>query len=204
MQPHILFLPGAGGSPTFWRPVGDLLSATWRKTYLAWPGLGEQPHDPAVRGLDDLVALAERQIDGPVVVAAQSMGGIVAVRLALEHPDVVRGLVLTVTSGGIDLSRHAPADWRADYRRTYPRAVEWIQTAKADHTADLARIHIPTLLIWGDTDPISPVSVGQELARRLPMAHLHIVPGGTHDLAQDAADEVAGLVTRHVTKLQWD
>lgn len=80
--PHILFLPGAGGSPAFWRPLGDLLPAAWRKTYLGWPGLGVQPHDPAVQGIDDLVALAARQIDRPCVVAAQSMGGIVAVRLA--------------------------------------------------------------------------------------------------------------------------
>jgi pimeloyl-ACP methyl ester carboxylesterase len=203
MIPHILFLPGAGGNPQFWRPLGDLLPHAWRKTYLGWPGLGTQPHDPTVNGLDDLVALAERCIDGPCVVAAQSMGGIVAVRLALAHPDQVRGLVLTVTSGGIDLARHEPSDWRGDYAKSFPNAAPWIMTAKADHRSELHRISAPILLIWGDADPISPVSVGEELARLLPKSRLHIVAGGTHDLAQERASEIVPMVRDHVVRV-WN
>ena len=200
MPPHVLFLPGAGGSPEFWRPLGDLLPAVWRTTYLGWPGLGAQPHDPAINGLDDLVALAERQIDGPCIVAAQSMGGIIAVRLALRHPEKVRGLVLTVTSSGIDLSRHAPSDWRGDYARAYPDAATWIMTAKADHASELHRILAPTLLIWSDTDPISPMSVGEELRDRLPNARLHVVAGGTHDLVRERAAEIAPLFREHIER----
>jgi pimeloyl-ACP methyl ester carboxylesterase len=198
VPPHILFLPGAGGSPAFWRPLGDLLPTAWRKTYLGWPGLGVQPHDPAVQSLDDLVALAERSIDGPCVVAAQSMGGIVAVRLALKHPDRVRGLVLTVTSGGIEMKKHAPSDWRTDYALTFPKAAPWIMTTRANHSIELHRIVAPALLIWGDADPISPVSVGEELQHLLPNAQLHVVAGGTHDLVQERAAEIAPLVQDHV------
>jgi pimeloyl-ACP methyl ester carboxylesterase len=197
---HLLFLPGAGGSPMFWRPLGDLLPADWRKTYLGWPGLGAQPHDPNVEGLDDLVDLAEREIDGPVIIAAQSMGGIIAVRLALRHPDKVRGLVLTVTSGGIDPGKHGASDWRGDYRKSFPEAAPWIMTAHADQGTELHRITAPALLIWGDADPISPVSVGEDLARLLPNARLHVVTGGTHDLAQERAAEVAPLIREHVER----
>lgn len=201
MPPHILFLPGAGGSPAFWRPLGDLLPAAWRKTYLGWPGLGNQPHDPAVQGFDDLVALAARQIDRHCVVAAQSMGGIVAVRLALANPEKVRGLVLTVTSGDIDMAKHAPSDWRGDYISNFPDAARWIMFARADHGAEIPNIKVPTLLIWGDADPISPVSVGEELSRLLPNARLHIVRGGTHDLVQENAAEIAPLFQAHVVTL---
>ncbi len=200
--PHILFLPGAGGSPEFWRPVGDRLPVDWRKTYLGWPGLGAQPHDPDVQGLDDLVALAARHIDEPCIVAAQSMGGIVAVRLALAHPDKICGLVLTVTSGGIDLTKHQPSDWRRDYARNFPNAAPWIMSARADHSADLHRITAPTLLIWGDADKISPVSVGEELSRLLPSSKLHVVAGGTHDLVQERAAEIAPMVQAHVVSLK--
>ena len=62
----ILFLPGAGASPDFWKPVGALLPADWSKEYFGWPGLGDQPHDPAVKGIDDLVRMVAAKMDGPV------------------------------------------------------------------------------------------------------------------------------------------
>ena len=54
---RILFLPGSGASPDFWKPVGSRLPADRPKEYFGWPGLGRQPHDPAVKGLDDLIAM---------------------------------------------------------------------------------------------------------------------------------------------------
>lgn len=126
------------------------------------------------------------------------MGGIVAIRLALEHPDLVKGLVLSVTSGGVDLTLHGAAEWRADYAAAYPLAAQWIYTFKADHAADLHRIRVPVLLLWGDADRICPVSVGETLARLLPDARLHIVKGGTHDIVVDRAAEIAPLVRTHV------
>jgi pimeloyl-ACP methyl ester carboxylesterase len=41
-------------------------------------------------------------IDEPTALIAQSMGGVIAARAALERPDMVTRLVLSVTSGGID------------------------------------------------------------------------------------------------------
>ena len=75
----LLFLPGAGGSSGFWKPAGDRLPAAWSKHYFGWPGLGDQPHDPAIKGIDDLVQLVTARIDGPVGLVAQSKGGVIAV-----------------------------------------------------------------------------------------------------------------------------
>src|SRR3954469_557471 len=108
----VAFLPGAGGDPAFWRPVGDRLPADWDKLYFDWPGAGDQPHDPAVRGFDDLVARVASRLDGPAAVVAQSMGGVVAVRLALAHPEKVSRLVLAATSGGVDVAGLGASDWR--------------------------------------------------------------------------------------------
>ena len=101
---NILFLPGAAGAPEFWHGVGERLPAAWNKTYLAWPGLGNQAHRRDVNGLADLVALAESAMNGPTVLVAQSMGGVVAIRLALRHPERITRLVLTATSGGLDMA----------------------------------------------------------------------------------------------------
>ena len=194
----ILFLPGAGGAPEFWQPVATLLPPSTRCELIGWPGLGAQPHDPAVRGLDDLVRMVRARMTGPVDLVAQSMGGVVAARLALEVPDKVRRLVLAVTSGGVDMAGMGAADWRADYRRGNPGAAAWITEDRASPALPVERIAAPTLLLWGDDDPISPLAVGRHLQARLPAATLHVVAGGRHDLARTHAAEVATLIARHL------
>jgi pimeloyl-ACP methyl ester carboxylesterase len=194
----IFFLPGAGASPEFWKPVATRLPAAWIKTYFGWPGLGNQPHDPAIKGLDDLVAMVVSRLTTPVDLVAQSMGGVIAARIALTHPQLVRRLVLTATSGGVDMAAFGAGDWRADYRRSFPKAVAWITAPSAAQALPVERIVVPTLLLWGDADPISPVAVGEHLAERLPNARLHVLTGGDHDLAKTRADEVAPLIERHL------
>jgi len=198
-RPRILFLPGAGGSPHFWKPVAEALPTPWPKEHFGWPGMGAQPHDPAIRGLDDLKRLVTARMDGPVDLVAQSMGGVIAARIALEHPELVRRLVLCVTSGGVDMAGLGASDWRADYRRSFPKAASWITDGRATPPLPVEKITAPTLLIWGDKDPISPVAVGRHLAERLPNAHLEIVPGGDHDVASTHADLVARLIAKHLS-----
>ena len=198
MSPRVLFLPGAGGAAAFWHAVGARLPAAWEKVYLSWPGLGDEPADPRVRGFDDLVALVEAELTEPCDVVAQSMGGIVAVRVALRHPDKVRRLVLVATSGGVDVARFGAADWREEYRREFPRASAWVTAERPDHTSEIGHIGAPTLLVWGDSDPISPVAVGEHLASLLPNATLRVIRGGTHGMAAEHPDDVAPLIAAHL------
>jgi pimeloyl-ACP methyl ester carboxylesterase len=89
-------------------------------------------------------------------------------------------------------------DWRAAYRQSYPRAAGWITEPQPDLSSTIARIEAPTLLLWGDRDPISPLSVGEHLRALLPNARLHVVHGGAHDLAVTHADEVAAQIAAHL------
>ncbi len=199
MNRHLFFLPGVGADPDFWRPLGKQLPADWCKTYFAWPGLGDQPADPAINSYDDLIGLVEARLpEHPVDVLAQSMGGAMALSLALRHPKRIRKLVLAVTTGGMDMTAFGAEDWRLDYRREYPEAAEWTMAEKPDISNRISEINHPTLLIWGDADPLSPVSTGQYLAARLPNAELHIVTDGQHDLIHSRASELAGLIERHL------
>ncbi|MGH8430515.1 MAG: alpha/beta fold hydrolase, partial [Solimonas sp.] len=163
------------------------------------PGLGNEPHDPAIKGMDDLVRLVAARMDGPVDLVAQSMGGVIAARLALERPQSVRRLVLVVTSGGVNMAGMGASDWRTDYRQSFPHAAEWITEARSSPDLPVEKIAAPALLIWGDADAISPVAVGRHLLVRLPDARLHVVPGGDHDLAQTHAKLVASLIEQHLT-----
>ena len=198
MTRRVVFLPGAGGAPEFWRPVGALLPDSWEKEFLAWPGLGSQPASPDVRGFDDLVRLGRNRLTKPSAVVAQSMGGVVALRLALACPDLVERLVLVATSGGLDVAALGAASRQDDYAREFPDAAPWIRDPVPDLTAELAAIAAPTLLLWGDADTVSPVAIGEQLRELIPRASLAVLPGAGHDLAVTRADEAAALVLEHL------
>jgi pimeloyl-ACP methyl ester carboxylesterase len=195
----LLCLPGAAGRAAFWRPVADRLADLGPATLIGYPGFGGLPPDPALRSLDELLAwLLDRLPPGRCHVLAQSMGGVLAVRLALEHPERVARLVLAATSGGVDLARLGAADWRRDYRAELPDVPPWFVDDRSDLSGRLGEIRAPTLLLWSDADPISPPSVARYLADRLPEARIALVPGGTHAFASERADEVASLVRSHL------
>ena len=43
---------------------------------------------------------------------------------------------------------------------------------------DLRRLTVPTLLVWGDHDPVGAVEVAQATARLIPDAQLELLPAG--------------------------
>lgn len=127
------------------------------------------------------------------------MGGVVAVGLALRWPEKVRRLVLVATSGGIDVLGFGAAEWRGDYRTEFPGAATWVSEERPDYTESIASVSAPTLLIWGDCDPISPVMVGERLNAMLPNSMLRVLAGGTHMLALEQPDAVASLIVDHLS-----
>jgi pimeloyl-ACP methyl ester carboxylesterase len=155
-----------------------------------------------VRGIDDLVERVLVEVTGPVVLFAQSMGGIIALRAALSAPEFVRGLVLSVTSGGIDVRSLGAVDWRPEFAQQNPAVPRWFLDAHDDLSAQLPQVGAPALLLWGDADDISPVAVGRRLAELLPRSELVIVPGGTHDLVVERASELVPHIERHLARLR--
>src|SRR5690606_1228480 len=82
-------------------------------------------------------------------------------------------------------------DWQATYHQNYPSAARWLSDVTVDLSAKLPGMGAPTLLLWGESDPISPVAVGERLRDLLPHARLHVLKGGDHDLVHARAGERA-------------
>jgi pimeloyl-ACP methyl ester carboxylesterase len=199
MTRKLLFLPGAGADPDFWKPLGDLLPDTWEKIYFGWPGLGNQKHDPAIKCLDDLVTLVERALsDAPADLLAQSMGGSVAVRLLLKHPEKIRRVVFTASGAGLNIADFGGADWRTEYQIKYPDASLWFVNENRDFSHELPKIFQPVLIFCGDADDICPLAVGERLLELYPHAKLEIVHGGDHTFAHDRPEEIAEAIRRHL------
>ncbi|MGV0887085.1 alpha/beta hydrolase [Acinetobacter venetianus] len=198
---HLVFLPGASGNTEFWNPLTAQLPKSYTKQVIAYPGFHGVAAHPDINSFDDLTDYVVAQIQQPSILIAQSMGGIFAIAATLQKTDLVKGLVLMATSGGINLDPFQVQDWRQAYQQEYLQYPDWFITAKVDYEAQLAHIQQQVLLLWGDQDLISPVPVGQYLNRILKNSTLYIVKNGDHQLAEKYANEVSLQIKHYLEEL---
>lgn len=198
---NLIFLPGASGSTTFWQPLIEKLPQQYHTKIIGYPGFGDTPESVEVKNFKDLTNYVLNQINDDSVIIAQSMGGIFAVAAALQKPQLVKGLVLIATSGGIDLERFNVRDWREAYRQAFLKYPDWFVTTNINYEEFLSDISVETLLIWGDNDPVSPVQVGQYLNQKFENSTLYVVKNGDHQLAEKHADEVSVQIETYLEKL---
>lgn len=199
---QFVFLPGASGELTFWQPVLQQLISSLnlnehQAKIVAYPEFGGQPTHPDIQSFEDLQDHVLDQINQPSIIIAQSMGGIFAVQAALQKPQYIQALVLVATSGGIDLSPFQVKDWREDYQQTFS-VPDWFVKYHVSLDEQLNQIQCPVLLIWGDDDPISPLTVGQYLQQKMVCAEFEVIVGGQHDLAYRHAPIVAQLISQFI------
>jgi 2-succinyl-6-hydroxy-2,4-cyclohexadiene-1-carboxylate synthase len=99
--PRIVLLHGFTQTGAAWRPVAEQLPTSWDVQAPDLPG-----HGTAGDLRLDLTASADRLAgligEQPAIVVGYSMGGRTALRLALDHPTAVAGLVLIGATAGID------------------------------------------------------------------------------------------------------
>jgi pimeloyl-ACP methyl ester carboxylesterase len=62
---------------------------------------------------------------------------------------------------------------------------------------ELRQLTVPTLMVWGDHDPVGAVKVAQVTARLIPTAQLEVLPAG-HVPFLGHPDHVAELLTQFV------
>jgi 3-oxoadipate enol-lactonase len=98
----VLMLHGIGGAATSFAPQLAHLGGCFRA--MAWdaPGYGASPDPDGPPGIAGYAATAARILEthGPGHVVGSSWGGVIACRLAAEHPALVRSLTLADSSRG--------------------------------------------------------------------------------------------------------
>jgi len=96
--PQFILVHGLGSSLDFWNVVGPGLARRTRTIAFDVPGFGESDSPDGAYTLTAVTARAQAFLDGhkvrDAIIVGHSLGGIVALGIAAERPDIIRRLVL--------------------------------------------------------------------------------------------------------------
>lgn len=155
---------------------------------------------------DDVAALLKHLKIGQADLFGYSMGGNVALGVAIRHPDLIRKVVLTGSSAGkmedafepasFEQFKSLPADFapqmlKSHYDSVAPDASQWPKLVakikqmglnyKGFTHQEMQSVKAPVLIALGDRDGTRPEHA-VEMFRQLPNSQLAIFPGADHFL----------------------
>ncbi|HEX6701776.1 MAG TPA: alpha/beta fold hydrolase [Gaiellaceae bacterium] len=188
--PSLLLVHGLGGAASNWVELVPLLAPRFRLLVPDLPGHGGSSPLPAAPTLnpfaDAVAAMAEREGMLPAAVVGHSLGGVVALRLALRRPHAVRALVLAAAAGISSASR---------FRETAVTLLVLARPARlvAPHRRLIARVPIlryPVLGYWEVSDPPALSARAVEGFLAGPALHTDVADAGRALVADDPRPEL--------------
>ena len=223
----LLLLHGLFGALSNWDGVINTFSDRYRVIIPLLP-IYEMPIRQA--SLEGLLAYIEKFVAQKslqdLTLLGNSLGGHLAILYTFSHPDLVRRLVLTGSSGlfengmGGSFPKRGSYDYVAervaytfydpkvaskelidevfDITTSIPKCMSIVGIAKSAQrnnvAKDLHRIQIPTLLVWGLNDTITPAEVGHEFNRLIVDSELHFIDKCCHAPMMEHPDQFNELL----------
>lgn len=234
-RPVTLIVHGAGGTHLDW-PAEIRRLPEANAVIVDLPGHGRSP-GPGRASVSayaaDMVAVLDALKLPHAIIAGHSMGGAIALTMALYYPQRVQGLVLIGTGAKLgvhpdilngfmtELSRTATLISTLFYgsqgtdsmrRRTYQRLMEFAPiTLTNDYAAcnafdvrdRLGEIHVPTLIVGGSEDQMTPFKFSEYLRDHIPGAKLVRVEGGGHMMMLEQPAVVAEAIRAWLLEESW-
>jgi pimeloyl-ACP methyl ester carboxylesterase len=147
-----------------------------------------------------------------------SMGGAIVQTLALTHPEFIKGIVLVGTGAKLRVLPMVLNGIRNHFEETVQKITGFAYSRKAspefieqgiklllgcrpevlygdflacdrfDMRKDVERINLPTLVICGDEDELTPVTYSEFLHRRIRGSALEIIPHAGHMVMMEAPE----------------
>lgn len=198
---------------------------------MALPGHPDGQPLRGTRVLADWIIAEVEEVGEPLVLVGHSLGGAVAMNVALERPDLVTGLVLVSTGARLPVPDDAIARIEDAFEAECARMVtqswlhhdpdlirrgtnsvismgpealmaDYVSARDHDLRGRLADLDIPALVLSGEDDPLVPTWLSEELANELPLASLVVIAEAAHVPQLERPDAIDLLITAFLARLE--
>ncbi len=207
-----LIFPTLWSGPWVWRKQREILATAAPRVVEIQDAVVNWPIEPSLEAAEAYVLERMDSLPAPLLLVGASLGGLLALRMALLRPQLVSGVI---ASGCPGLGPGPDLGFRGRFMLTFEEACsframvfkdtsciddELLRTSVAEVTsraaarrgaglvrglnsyngAELQRLQVPTALIWGEQDELSPLDPWRTLAGQNPAMRLSVIPGAGH------------------------
>lgn len=229
MMRPLLLLHGALGSKTQLDPLKEALETKGAEVFsMNFSGHSGERFKPTF-GIetfaDDILSFLKEHELKTIDIFGYSMGGYVALWLALKHPDVVGKIITLGTKfdwspesaekevkkldpdkiqekvpafARILQTRHAPEDWKALLKKTSKMMTDLGVVPLLSPDA-LSKISHSTLVLLGDQDDMADREYSKQVAHMMPNARFKLLPHTPHPIERINKEELTDTIIHFVS-----
>ncbi|MGH7411853.1 MAG: alpha/beta fold hydrolase [Candidatus Methylomirabilis sp.] len=231
---RLVLVHGTGCSADSWRYQVNGLSREFEVAALDLSGHGASgpAGDPSIeRYATTVSSLLQRLGRRKAFLAGHSMGGAVALQVALDHPELLKGLILVATAAYLDtlaltpdillwaiaalphkfkgmffsdlVTAEALAIARDDVRRCSLETVlgDFAACRRFDFRGRLKRVNLPTLILCGGGDLITPARHSERLHKEIPGSVLVMIEKAGHMLPLESPQRVNAAIRGFIRRV---
>jgi 3-oxoadipate enol-lactonase len=216
-DPPLIIIPGLSIDLTVLERIVSQLAQNYSVIAFDNRGAGrsDKPKTPYSIEMmaDDTACLLDFLKIGKVHVMGISMGGRIALALALKHPDLVKSLILVSTSARVsntrgrrltffllEIPRRIGALGTKYPQPNYAYRLQRNASQSYDATSKLHEIQVPTLILQGKKDRLAPYALAEEMHNEIKDSKIVPFDGG-HMFFLWRANEFANAVKNFLSSL---
>ncbi|POX58153.1 alpha/beta hydrolase [Streptomyces sp. Ru62] len=174
------------------------------------PGWNGTPRPAWFSGVDDLadgyLDLLEDERLHDVLVVATSFGGWIASEMAVRDRGHRIGRMVLIDPIGPEIDGFTMRlDWEQPGGRPMPANMHLVYTYAGRSLSDpkllrrLGRVRTPTLVLWGENDPVHTPEYGRAYAEAFADSRFEIVPGAQHMPVVEAPEATFAAIDSFLT-----